>query len=438
MIMRIRPFRALRFDKKVVGDPGTCASPPYDCISESERAALCRKNEFNIVRLIKPEPGPADTPADNRYTRAASLLADWIQRGVLRRDDREAVYAYLQDYTVHAQQFQRVCFIGLGGIEQLGNAVRPHENTLEEPIVDRLSLTRATGAVFGLILMLYDDSEQVAEAIAGEQVDGGRPLLDFRDDENVRHRLLAITDAGKIGSIREMMEPKNCIIADGHHRYQTALAYFTRAQRRDGAFQMMAFANGRQRGLSILATHRLVANLRDFRLQPLITGLRSNFNVVEYGFNGGRSKDTARSLMLERMNKEFSAGETAVGMYAGGAFHAVVLKNRAAMDSAVSGRSGAWRRLDVSVLHKMILERLLGIGERDLASHKYVEYVKDTDEAVAESINRVDAGEKQIAFFMNPVTMEQLKGVTKSGERMPQKSTFFYPKVYTGLTVQKL
>jgi uncharacterized protein (DUF1015 family) len=432
--MEIRPFRALRFDEKAVGDPGTCISPPYDCISADDRAALCRKNDCNIVRLIKPEAEGGET----RYAGAAALLAEWTERGVLRPDDTDCIYAYLQNYRLHGTEFERICFIALGRIEQFGSTVRPHESTLDEPIIDRLSLTRATGAVFGLIFMLYDDPRCIAEAIVLEQAARGSPLLDFRDDDGVRHRLLAINAADKIGAVAEMMRSKSCIIADGHHRYQTALAYFTRAPRPDGAFQMMAFANGRQDGLAILATHRLVANLGGFDMGRFVPKLRSNFEVTECGPGGANSGDPAWKPMLDRMRKALSAGETAFGVYGGGGFYVAVLKDRAVMDSAAPGRSSAWRRLDVSVLHKLVLEDLLGVDEKSLAAQRNVEYVRDTDAAVAESIARVDSGDKQVAFFMNPVTMEQLGSVTESGERMPQKSTFFYPKVYTGLTVQKL
>ena len=190
----------------------------------------------------------------------------------------------------------------------------------------------------------------------------------------------------------------------------------------------------------VLATHRLVGNLENFNMNKLITDLKENFQITQFKFGQGpQAKTDAKQKMLAQLKAEHDKDKNAFGIYAANnVFYVAVLKNKRTMDSVVPNMSSAWRTLDVSVLHKLILEKLLGIDEERIAKGGNLEYVKDTDDAVDNSISQVDAGQKQVAFFMNPVKMQQLKTVTDAGERMPQKSTYFYPKMYTGLTIQKL
>ena len=202
---------------------------------------------------------------------------------------------------------------------------------------------------------------------------------------------------------------------------------------------MLAFANTCHKGLVVLPTHRVAGNLEGFSFEKLIADLRENFELTEFKFDSSQAKTDARQQMLAKMEAQHTNGKNAFGVYgASDAFHVAVLKDTQAMDSAMPDMSPAWRALDVSVLHKLILEELLGIDQEKLARNENVQYVKDTPNAIDDSIAQVDAGHKQAAFFMNPVKMQQLMAVTDAGERMPQKSTYFYPKVYTGLTIHKL
>jgi uncharacterized protein (DUF1015 family) len=202
---------------------------------------------------------------------------------------------------------------------------------------------------------------------------------------------------------------------------------------------MLAFANIHQDGLIVLATHRLVGNLDNFQLIKLIDDLKEIFSVTKFGFSSDQTKMKAEQEMLERMHDEHDEDECAFGIYgADNAFYVAVLKDKRAIDKVVPNMSQAWRTLDVSILHRFVLEGLLGIDQERLARGENLQYVKDTPNAIADSIAQVDAGQKQVAFFMNPIKMQQLKMVTAAGERMPQKSTYFYPKVYTGLTINKL
>lgn len=236
-----------------------------------------------------------------------------------------------------------------------------------------------------------------------------------------------------------MMSEKSCIIADGHHRYTTALTYSKESGNPAAEFQMLAFANITQKGLVVLATHRLVGNLENFRFEKLITELKENFDLTELNFNSPQTKLDARQKMLEQMKAEHDNDKNAFGIYgSNNSFYVAVLRDKKATDADMHDMSLAWRTLDVSVLHKLILEKLLGIDEERLAGGENLQYLKDTPNAIDESISQVDKGQKQAAFFMNPTKMQQLKMVTDAGERMPQKTTYFYPKLYTGLTIQKL
>jgi uncharacterized protein (DUF1015 family) len=436
--MQVKPFKAFRFNEAVVGDVGNCIAPPYDVISAVRQQHLHEKSQHNIVRIIKGKTSACDHENDNQYTRAADYLSRWIQEGVLKQDSAETIYGYIQDFQVAGAQFRRLSFIALARLEEFGKTVRPHEQIMNGPMLDRLSLKRATTARFGLVFMLYEDEQRIADRII-EHAGTQEPLIDFVNDQDVRHRLFAITAKEDVDAIVNMMSDKGCIIADGHHRYTTGLTYSKESTNPAAKYQMLAFANTCQDGLRILATHRLVGNLANFDTEKLVVELRDNFEVTEFKFNSHDGEAKAKQDMLAQMRAEHDDGKNAFGIYSGtDTFYVASLKDHGLMDAVVPAKSSAYRTLDVSVLHALILEELLGIDEERLAKGENVEYVKDTPTAIDDSIAQVDAGRKQAVFFMNPVKMEQLKMVTDAGERMPQKSTYFYPKMYTGLTIQKL
>jgi len=436
--MQVKPFKAFRFDAGIVGDVGSCIAPPYDVIDDTQAEQLYQKSEHNLVRIIKGKTKASDNGQDNQYTRAAGYLARWIEEGALKQDSVEAIYAYVQDFELAGGKYRRRSFVALAKLEDFGDIVKPHEQVMHKPMIDRLRLKQATAADFGLVFMLYDDPQKIADGIMAE-AEQQKPLIDFVDEQGVRHRLFAINHKDDIEQIMKMMSDKSCIIADGHHRYTTGLTYSKENSNPAAKYQMLAFANIHQDGLIVLATHRLVGNLENFGVSKLIEDLGKKFQIDKFEFGSERAKKQAEQEMLERMHAEHNKDECAFGIYAADrSFYMAVLKDKRAMDSVVPDMSRAWRTLDVSILHKLILEELLGIDQERLAKGENLEYVKDAPNAIADSIARIDAGQKQVAFFMNPIKMQQLKMVTRAGERMPQKSTYFYPKVYTGLTINKL
>ncbi len=436
--MQVEPFKAFRFDAAVVGDAGGCIAPPYDVIDDAQREQLYAKNQYNIVRITRGKTTPADNERNNQYTRAAGYLSRWIKEGVLKQDSAEAIYAYVQDFELAGARYRRFSFVALGKLEEFGTIVKPHEQVFPKPMIDRLSLKRATRADFGLVFMLYEDQQRIADQIMAKAAER-EPLIDFVDELDVRHRLFAITARKDIERIAKMVSDKSCIIADGHHRYTTGLTYSKESRDPAAKYQMFAFANVHQDGLIVLATHRLIGALDNFSMGKLIAGLGERFAITRHEFSSPQVKGRARKKMLDQIKVEHENDKNAFGIYGGGnAFYCAVLKDRDAMDLLVPDKSAAWRALDVSILHKLILEQILGIDEQKLVRSENIEYVKDTATAIDDSIAQIDAGRKQAAFFMNPVKIQQLKSVTDAGERMPQKSTYFYPKVYSGLTINKL
>jgi len=302
--------------------------------------------------------------------------------------------------------------------------------------IDRLNLRRATKAAFGVVFMLYQDADNIADNIIKKAEQ--KPLIDFLDEQHVRHRLFTITDASDIDKIAKMMDTKTCIIADGHHRYETALNYYKETSAATAQYVMAAFVNTSQKGLLILATHRLIQNVRDFSGSKLLAELQKDFDLTSFAFDGGDAKQQAKVKMLDKMKAEFDKNKNAFGIYIGDqAFYVAVLKDKHLMEAAATNMSSHWKSLDVTVLHKLIIEKQLGINEQGLAEGGNIEYVKDTGEAIDNSINQIDKGAKQAAFFVNPTKMEQIESVTAAGERMPQKSTFFFPKIHTGLVINK-
>ena len=436
-LMEIKPFKAFRFDEKAVGNAGNCIAPPFDVIDSTLQQKLYEKSEYNIVRITKGKTGPRDNEGNNQYTRAAQYFNEWIKNGVLKQDTADSIYAYVQDFELGDAKLRRLSFIALVKLEEFGRKVRPHEKTLDEPKIDRLKLQRATRATFGLVYMLYEDKKKIADKII-EKTAAQKPLIDFIDEQNVRHQIFAIANNKDIDVITNMMRDKSCIIADSHHRYETGLNYYKQTANPAAAYQMTAFTNVCDEGLICLATHRLIGGLRNFDFKKLIAGIRRDFEVTQLRFDSAVSKTEAKQNMLAQMKAEHNSNKNAFGIYGrDGAFYVAVLKDKKTMDSTAPDMSSYWRLLDVSVLQKLLFEKMLGIDEKSVATKNEIEYVQDLPDAIDESIARVDRGEKQVAFFMNPVTMEQLKKVTEAGERMPQKSTYFYPKVFTGLTINK-
>ena len=433
----LMPFRGIRYDEAVAGGLERNIAPPYDVVDDGLYKKLLAASPYNAVRLTLPagpsahEGGAAD-PAS--FQRAALLLRQWLWQGILRRDDKPAIYVYDQRFALQGQTHSRTGFVALMRLVEFGKGIRPHERTLSAPKQDRLKLLRATKANFGQVFALYEDETRRVDRLL-DLAKAAPPLA--AAGEGIHHSLWAITDPARLQRIETLMRNAEIFIADGHHRYETALNYMHETPDSPAArYRMMTFVNMSNPGLVVLPTHRLVHGLPGFDGKLLLKRLEAQFAIERL------AGDDVGALVTRLQDKQ-RARRRAFGLYFGdGNYYIAVLRDLAAMDAAPV-QSPAWKRLDVAILHSLVLEAALGIKPEAVAAGRNIEYVKDLgdfgeDSPVAEAARKVREGRAQAVFFLNPARVEDVAAVAREGEKMPQKSTFFYPKVYTGLVMRML
>ncbi|HEX3376459.1 MAG TPA: DUF1015 domain-containing protein [Candidatus Acidoferrales bacterium] len=439
----IFPFRAYRYNAAVV-DPAKVLTQPYDKITPAMAEKYAAASPYNLIPIEKGKTLTSDTQANNVYTRAENKLEEWIRENVIVPDAAPSLYAYSQEYTVPGTMERRTRkgFIAVGRIEDYSaGVVFRHEQTLSGPKADRMELLRHTQTHTGQLFMLYNDPAARIDALLDKATSAKKAEVELRDEYDVVHRLWPITDAQTLESIRREMADKKLVIADGHHRYETAMAYRDERRARDGRVDpnapyekvMMSVFNTVGEGLTILPTHRIVANVPNFSFEKIHAALANAFDVASYPFKG----ISDRAKVYEQFRADLRKGQEqrAIGAYAGnGAFHIFVLKKDANLDDLLKGVSPAQRQLDVVLLHRLIIERGLNITQDAVKTEKNITYEREMDTAVAE----VDAGRAQICFLLNPVSVETVAGMAMAGEVLPQKSTDFFPKLMSGITMYRL
>jgi uncharacterized protein (DUF1015 family) len=428
---RIVAFRALRFDPSRFPQIAQVLAPPYDVISPEERARLEAQDACNIVHLDLPRG-----EGDAKYEHARALLDAWMADGSLREDPRPAIYRYEQTFSFDSGEglrtYTRKGFIALIELSPFSaRVVLPHEHTLSGPKVDRFKLIKTTSAHFSQIFALYRDPQGVAES-ALERATTIAPDIDATTPDGCRHKLWAVTDQATIAAVEQAMMPKQVMIADGHHRYETMVA-IRDALRPAGAapgasqadFGCMFFARAEDPGLLVLPTHRMVHGLAEEALDQLASRAQPWFSVEE-----GRERDTAS--IGERLRRE---GESTVTFAVRRPKRERTWWLRLRKDADLS-RLGppTLGRLDVSVLHGLILDPLLGIGAEAMAKQQNLTYSHDLRETLA----KVESGSVQAAFLMNATKVHQVLDACEAGFVLPQKSTYFQPKLATGLVMQKI
>ena len=438
----IFPFRAYRYNTAVV-DPAKVLTQPYDKITPAMAEKYAAASPNNLIPVEKGKSRPSDTPADNVYTRAAEKLDEWIRTGVIVQDATPSLYAYFQEYKAPGTSERRVRkgFVAVARIEDYSaGVVFRHEQTLSGPKADRLELLRHTETHTGQLFMLYSDPAARIDALLDAAI-RSKAEVEIRDEYDVVHTLWPMTDAQTLETIRREMAGKKLVIADGHHRYETALAYRDERRARAGRLDpnapyekvMMTLFNTAGKGLTILPTHRIVANVTNFSFGGFRAALANAFEVNSYPFNG--SADRPRAYEQFRRDLVRGQEQRAIGAYAGGgAFHIFVLKKEANLEVLLPGVSPAQRQLDVVLLHRLILERGLSITQDAVKAEKNITYEREMDTAIAE----VDSGRAQICFLLNPVSVETVAEMAMGGEVLPQKSTDFFPKLMSGITMYRL
>lgn len=424
---KIIPMKGLRYNTSKV-NVAEVITPPYDVIDAAGQEGFYAKNPYNVIRLELGKNFPDDSEENNRYTRAANFLREWVNSGVLAHDDKPSLYLYEQEFEARGEKRIRSGFIaGVQANDYSKGEVLPHEETLPKHKADRLNLMKATLANFSPIFGLYADPEHIIETALSEAKGQRRPDIEVIDDQGVVNRLWVVSDDGTVQTVVEQMAPKKIFIADGHHRYETAVT-FGREMAAEGKqgydYLMVCLVNLYNEGLVVFPTHRVVKNIVDLDLNLLLEKMSADFSVEEIA---GLSLEEFISRLEDK-----GQGAHAFGLYTQNRYFLITLKDENRLDNLpLEGRSAAWRRLDVSILHTLILENLLGIGSQQRADESNLIYVRDDHAAKA----AVDNGSAQLVFFMNSTKVEEVTNIATGGEKMPQKSTFFYPKVITGMVI---
>ncbi len=426
---QVAAFRGMRYDLSVAGAPETLLAPPYDVIYPDMQEALYQKNEYNVVRLILGKTSASDTETDNRYTRSASSLSDWIGKKVLVRNGAAAIYVYSQTYTALGETKTRTGFIARKKLEDFGGSVVPHENTFAGPKADRLKLTRACKCNFSPIFGLFSDQSGQSDGLL-QQVTQAKPDISATMEDGQTHRMWAVTDPKWIESITDLMEDKTILIADGHHRYETALNYMKensaggKTPPDDVRYVLMYFTNTESEGLTVLPTHRVINHMENFNAADLLAKLAAEFEIEKLpSGTGKRSADTEAKL-----SAKMKGYKTPVfGLYYGGGEYAFLKYKKTSFTSPME-------KLDVAILHDRIFIPMLGVLPQTDMDNQQVFYNID----IATCASRVDAGVSKLAFFLNSTPIGHMREVSQAGLKMPQKSTYFYPKLITGLVMNPL
>jgi uncharacterized protein (DUF1015 family) len=443
---QVYPFRALRYNPDRVSFDRVLTQP-YDKISPAAQERYYNSDPHNLIAIEKGRTFPTDNAENNVYTRARVAMQKWIAEVVVQQDHAASFYAYSQEYTVPGSEERRIRrgFIGAGKLEEYSaGVVFRHEHTLSGPKADRLELLRHTRTHTGQLFMLYTDEQRRIDAILAE-AEVAPPVTSMKDEYGVTHRLWVIWQPERVAAIQRAMADQKLVIADGHHRYETALTFRNEQRREEGEIDpdapheraMMTFVNSRSEGLTILPTHRVVANLTDFSWPTMRRYLEPFFAAESFPFAGDSAKSDARAKFLHRLVE--ARTQRAIGVYpvdepGKRAFHVLTLRPGADLSMLLPNVSPLQRELDVVLLHEGILEPALGITPQAVTAEKNLTYEREG----AAALDAVDKGAAQVAFLLNPCDVAQVMNIATSGEVMPQKSTDFYPKLLSGITMYRL
>jgi len=425
---QIEPLRALHYDLEKVGPLSAVVAPPYDVIDAAQREELMGRSPYNVVAVDLPqgEPGESGGQAGrDPYQYAGEQFENWQMQNAVIRDSEPAIWAHTQRYTGPdgVQQTRRGFFCRVR-IEEYGpGGVRPHERTHPGPREDRLRLTRATRANMSPIFSLYSDPERAAWAALEPATQEGEPWGEATDEQGTVHKLWRVSDPQTIAAVQAATRGKELLIADGHHRYETARVY---AQEVGGEgehqYMLMCLVALEDPGLTVFPTHRLVKGLDSARQERLAQALRENFELAE--------------VPLHEIAPPAGDGPLQLGYIDAHSQRAwrLTLKDQALADTALAGHSEPYRHLDTGILEALLLKGALGLSDEDISHLRDFGYARDTTQAV----ELVKSGTFDVAFLMRPTPVAQVREVAQEGENMPPKSTFFFPKLLTGLLFNPL
>ena len=443
----IQPLRGYRYDMSHVGNLSDVCAPPYDVINSEMQNELYHRHPANIVRVILNRMEPGDAAGDH-YQRAASFIRNWLREGVMVQDPQAAIYVYHQDFELNNEPVTRRGFISRVRLEPFGEGrIYPHEETHSKAKQDRLNLTRATGCNTSQIFSIYaDEGNEVQETL--ESAIGDRTPLQATDDYGVVHRLWPVTDPAAIARATALMGPQALYIADGHHRYETALNYQKELGQQDvlasdhpANYVSMCCISMNDPGMVVLPTHRLWRGIPPMDSATLAAKLAPAFECESVGQGAELAESLWQRIMIDDLQEQMafycSQDDTwlVVRMNAAGA---------QLMRERLSDKSEAWRELGVSILHELIMPELLGLA--DIPTPKYVRSIEEVQEGISsgDAAGRDATGQEgtaarfELVSIVMPATIEHVRVISEAGERMPAKSTYFYPKLLSGLVLNPL
>ncbi len=418
---RVQPLRALHYDPAVAGPLQALAAPPYDVIDPGQRAELQSRSPHNAVAVDLPE----DPQGADPYAHAAALLEAWRTEGAVIRDEEPAFWALIQDYTApDGRRLTRNGFFARVRVEDYGpGRIRPHERTHPGPKEDRLRLTRATQANLSPIFSLYSDPELRAWR-ALQPSTGGEPFGEVIDEDGTRHRLWRVTDPGALAAVQEALTDAELLIADGHHRYETARVYAEEIGGEGGhRYVLMCLVALQDEGLTVFPTHRLVSGLKGTaKPEALAATLREHFDIEQIAAEELVPEDGGAPLRMGYMDGFFKRP------------FRLTLKDQAIADAALEGMPEPYRRLDTAVLEALVLKGPLGLTEDDISHLRGLGYARSFQEAR----ELVESGSYDAGFYLRSTPVAQVREIAAAGVNMPPKSTYFFPKVLTGLLFNPL
>lgn len=429
---KIAPLKGVLYNKERIRNVGLVAAPPYDVITPEDQNRFYKKHKNNIIRLELGKQFSEDNTSNNCYTRAAKFFEEWLDKSILLKDDIPSIYLYELIYSVNNEEKILSGFICLASLDE---GLMPHENTHKGPREDRLNLLRACGASFSQIFGLYPDKENSIINRMDSFVKRLEPRIDIKDEAGIQHRIWQISDTDMVNYIKEAMNEKSLYIADGHHRYETALNYRNEMIKKYGkvtgkeAFNyIMVFLTSIEHpDLMLLPTHRLI----NYKKPINFAILEKNFKVDEFKIAG--DEESARKRLLAEMKKVGEKGHAFGMLYPKNrSYYLLTLKSEAVLDAySDKTHSSAWNRLDVSILHRLIIENVFKIKNN---SEGRIVYEQDDNIAAKKVLN----GEYDICLFLNPTKINEVIEIAKAKDKMPQKSTYFFPKPLTGLVMNKI
>ncbi|HUG93137.1 MAG TPA: DUF1015 domain-containing protein [Planctomycetaceae bacterium] len=432
---QVLPLRGWRYDIAQVGSLSDVTAPPYDVIGPDQQKALYERHPCNVVRLILNRPEPGDADGDERYRRAANFLRHWRSEGILIREHEDALYVYHQEFDWEGRHYVRKGFLGRLRLEEFGRgAVYPHEQTMSGPKADRLALTRACRMNLSPVFGLYPDDEAAVQSPLEAAVQGLTPL-EARDELGVVHRMWPVTEASAVNQVREALRERPIFIADGHHRYETAINYrnwLTSEGKLAGDeapanFVLMHFVGMSDPGLAILPTHRLVSGVGEVTADDLRSALSANLELEAIGTGPHAARETWDLIVADGGQNVFGFGTTRDDRW-----QFARVTDASPMTRLSSGQSESWRALGVSLLHRLVLEHLVKAKFPDAAPDS--QYVHQLDEVTSAMAGKTC----QLACLVPPAGIGHVEDIASRFEKMPPKSTYFYPKLLSGLVFHGL